>query len=174
MVCFFPVRFSPVTRSIPVVILASAWVCGLLAGTHIALSADLSFLSLMRPVLSEPVSIVSLLISQLLPVFFSAFAVMISVRWLFCILAFLEGFLLTYIGMGVMLSFGSAGWLPALLLSLSGGFCSCVILWFWISALRFPVTGIHRRLALTTAAVLLISLMNHRYLYPFMTDLFNI
>ena len=174
MVCFFPVRFSPVTRSIPVVILASAWVCGLLAGTYIAFSADISFLSLMRPVLSEPVSIVSLLISQLLPVFLSAFAVMISVQWLLFILAFGEAFLLTYVVMGVMLSFGSPGWLPALLLLLSGGFGCCVNLWFWISALRFPVSGVHRRLILTAAAVFLISLLNDRYLHPFMTDLFNI
>lgn len=174
MVCFFPVRFSPVTRSFPVVILASAWVCGLLAGTYIAFSADDSFLSLMRPVPAEPVSIISLLTVQLLPVFLSAFAVMISIRWLFYFLAFGEGFLLSFVGIGVALCYGSAGWLPALLLLLPGCICSCTVLWFRISAIRNPITGFRSQLSLTTAAVLLISLLDHRYLLPFLTDLFNI
>lgn len=174
MVCFFPVRFSPVTRSFPVVILASAWVCGLLAGTYIAFSADDSFFSLMRPVPAEPVSIMSLLTAQLLPVFLSAIAVMISIHWLFYFLAFGEGFLLSFVGIGVALGFGSAGWLPALLLLLPGCICSCTVLWFRISVMRNQPTGFRRQLALTATIVLLISLMDHRYLLPFLTDLFNI
>ena len=174
MVCFFPVRFSPVTRSFPVVILASAWVCGLLAGTYIAFSADDSFFSLMRPVPAEPVSIMSLLTVQLLPVFLSAIAVMISIHWLFYFLAFEEGFLLSFVGIGVALSFGSAGWLPPMLLLLPGCICGCTVLWFRISVMRNQSTGFRRQLALTATIVLLISLMDHRYSLPFLTDLFNI
>ena len=174
MVCFFPINFSLASRRFPVVILALCWVCGLCAGTYIAFRADSSFFSLMRPVLSEPVSIVSLLNAQLLPVFLSAVAVLTSRRWLFYPIAHAEAFLLSYVGMGVLLSFGYSGWLPALLLLFSGCIGITVILWFWISSLEHPVIGVYRRLLLCCAIVAFLCVLDHRYLLPFMLELFSI
>ena len=173
MVCFFPINFSPATRRFPVVILALCWVCGLLSGTYFAFCADSSFFSLMRLTLSEPVSIVNLLVTQLLPVFFSVVAVLIHRRQLFYPIAFAEAFLLSFIGIGVMIGFGRAGWLPTLLLMFSGSLISCVVLWFWISYLEHPVSGVYRRLTLTAASVVLICALNYRFFLPFILELFS-
>ena len=174
MVCFFPVYILPATRRFPVVILALSWVCGLFAGTYIALSADSSFPLVMRPILSESVSIVSLLLVHLLPLLFSAFAVMISHRWLLHFFAAWEAFLLSYIAVGLALCFGNSGWLPAMLLLASNVLSSCVMLWYWISSWEHPVSGYFRHFFLAAALIVFISALDYRFILPFLLDLFRI
>ena len=162
------------TRNVPVIILASSWTVGLLFGTHIAYSADSVFFHLMRQVPSESVSIVSLLFIKLLPYLFSAFAVIASYRWLFFIAAFMEAFLLSFVGIGVMLSFGQGGWVPALILMCCSSLGACAVLWFWIGALRQPVSGVSRRFILSASVFSLITVLDFRFFHPFLVDLLSI
>ena len=174
MACLFPAYHLPAARRFPVAILALSWVCGLLAGTYIAFSADDSFSALMRPVLSSPVSIVTLLIVHFLPLFFSAFVMMVFPRWMLYLLPAGEAFLFSYVASGVVLSFGSSGWLPALLLLLSNGLCSSLMLWFWICVCQHPVSGVWRQFLLTASLIIAISIFDYCFLLPFSLDLFRI
>ena len=173
MVSLFPTLNLPSARRFPVVILALSWVLGLSAGIYVAFSAGPSFSSLMRPVLSLPVSIVTLLSVHLLPLFFSAFVMIALPRWLLHFLAAWEAFLFAYVACGIVLSFGSSGWLPAALLLFSNAFGSAVMLLFWISFWQHPVSGVWRQFFLTAVLIASITLFDFYFLHPFSLDLFR-
>lgn len=99
--------------------LALIWIFGLIAGCILFFSAEPEFSSLMPMAVGGRVSIVGLLSVILLPFLFSAFAVFISQSWLLLPLAFCKAVCFSYVSLGVMEAYGSAGWLMRLLLMFS-------------------------------------------------------
>ena len=114
-------------------ILAFVWICGLLLGLTLGLFAANSMIPLTRQVVSVPVSTGWLLLSAVMPVAVSAFAVYRSDIRLLIPVVFLEACGLAFVGTLVLISFGSAGWLVRLLLTFTG---SAVLPVLWVLWLR--------------------------------------
>lgn len=117
-------------------ILAFVWICGLVSGAFISLSADEFLASTMHALIRSDMSISGLLAALFLPFLISFFAVYLSQNWLLLIVAFFKAFLFAYTGAGLILSFDAAGWLLCLLL-LFGDVLTLPALWLlWLRCLH--------------------------------------
>ena len=112
--------------------LALSWIIGLLNGLLFSLSADTLLSSTMRIAINGGMSISGLLTALLLPFLFSAFAVFISQLWLLIPIAFVKAFLFSFTGLGVLLTFGSAGWLICLLFMFAESLAMPILWWYWL------------------------------------------
>lgn len=152
-------------------ILASVWTLGLLSGIWVFASADGSLLSLMRSAAYGSVSIVSLLIMTGLPFLFSAFAVYISCPWLVFPIAFCKGLCLSFVSLGILLSYGNGGWLMGFLV----GFCDVVTLpllyWFWRCCFRDKDPLWRCRCLITAAFLILAGSVEYSLIQPFLAGL---
>ncbi len=112
-------------------LLAICWLAGLVCGMLLSLYAGTPIFSMMRSALYAPVSIVSLLITGLIPFLFTAFAVFISKPWLIFAICFCKACLVSFVSTGISAAYGSAGWLVcSLLLFHSGAVCVMLhLLW---------------------------------------------
>lgn len=153
------------------VFLAFFWSGGLVFGITLFALAGECTVPLMRQAASCQVSIVSLLMANLLPFLISALAVYIHKPVLLYGCAFLRACLLSFVSMGTMVAFGSAGWLVRLLLMFSD-ICLAVLLYvYWL----WHISGLHRFSSLTcggfAAAALLIGSIDHCFVAPFLVQL---
>ena len=111
--------------------LALSWLAGLLFGAAMFLSAGNHILPWMRGVPYGSVSISGLLCVTALPFLFSAFAVYISEPRLLLLVSFGKAFLFSYVSLGILSCFGSAGWLIRWLLMFSDLMFLPALYWFW-------------------------------------------
>lgn len=158
-------------RKGPGSLLACAWLLGLVSGAVLSIFAGDPLFSMMRAAASSCVSIPGLLSATLLPLLFSAFAVYISKPWLLIPIAFGKAFLFSYLSVGVMIAFGSAGWLIWWLLMFSDS-CSLPLLWwFWLKAVSQPRGSLIRRTGFALAAAAVIGSVDYCIVSPFLADL---
>jgi hypothetical protein len=170
MVRFFPVFNSAKARKRFVVLLAFGWFAGILSGVIVAISADHSFYSLMRMIPVCPVSIVGLLLSAFLPLLFTAVAVYISYVWLLIPVVFLKALCLSLLSSDVCISYGTGGWLAALLLFGSNFLISGILLLLWFRI----ITGtrvVIRQLASSLLIFLLVGFLDYFHVSPFILNL---
>lgn len=156
---------------VSVTFLASSFFLGLCAGSWFSIQAGILIFPTMRTAASCGVSIPGLLSANLLPLLFSAFAVYISQIWLLVPIAFWKAFQFSYVGMGVMAAFGSAGWLIRLLMMFSDILMLGVLWWYWLRAL----SG-RRGCALVVSlvpfsAAVLIASLDYSVISPFLADM---
>lgn len=111
--------------------LALSWCLGLISGIVLFLFAGTQILPWMRSTAYGAVSIVGLLCVTLLPFLFSAFAVFISEPWLLLPISYGKAVLFSLISLGILQSFGSAGWLVRLLLMFSDSVSVPLLYCFW-------------------------------------------
>ena len=134
-------------------VLALFWFLGLVLGVFFSTAAGNTIATLMRTAVNSHVSISGLLTAILLPFLLSAFAVYIHEPWLLIPIAFAKAFVFSYVGLGVMTSYGSAGWLVRLLL-MFGDCCSMPLLfWYWTR----HISGQRKALLPVTAVVLVLA-----------------
>lgn len=117
-------------------ILAFCWFSGLCCGMAVYDAADASVLPLMRSFLWEEVSIVTLLWVNLLPFLFSAIAVFLSAPALVLPVCFCRAVLLGFVSLGILQSFGAAGWFLLWLLMFSRCACVPVLYLYWLCCLE--------------------------------------
>ena len=110
-------------------LLACCWVCGLLCGVICSSISSPETFSLMRRIVSSPVSIVGLLNAVLIPFLLSALFSLLSIDWVVLCITFFQAFLFSFVSLGMLLSFGSGGWLLRFFLSF--GNCAALPLLFW-------------------------------------------
>ena len=84
---------------------------GLISGMVLALTSGDSFLSLMRVVPLDHVSIVSLSFVLCFPFLLCFLAVSLSISWLLPIICFAKSLSFSCISLGMLTAFGGAGWL---------------------------------------------------------------
>ena len=109
--------------------LAVCWSGGLLSGILVFGQVRVA---LMAPGMLSQVSPGNLIMANLLPFLFSAFAVYIQQSKLILPIAFLKGCLFSFVSMGVMASFGSAGWLVRFLLMFSDLLLTVLLYFYWL------------------------------------------
>ena len=104
------------------------WFFGILTGVCFAYANQASFFPLMRSVVSQPVSIVGLLVSVFLPLLLSPFSGSFIVLLLSLIKAVSFGFSSAF----TFWFFGDAAWLFGFLFLFSDGLCLVVLLRLWL------------------------------------------
>ena len=150
--------------------LAAGWIIGLLLGYGLYLHADENVVSLMRGVLTSPVSIAGLVNVTLLPFLFSAFAVYLGYARFLPVLAAGKAFGFGFVLLCAMDQFGSAGWLacPLLLFSDMG---TVVVLWlYWLQASDGAGFSF-RALAPYVGAAVLIGSLDYWVIGPFLAGI---
>lgn len=170
---FLNLKLPNFGRKVSLTILAVVWLLGLLLGTVISICAGDSLVSLMRMAVSGRVSISGLLSAMVLPFLLSALAVYIQKPVLLVLIAFGKAFLVSYLGLGAMAAYGSAGWLVRWLLMFSDC-CSLPLLWlYWLRLL----SGKRRFASIETAAlmiaVVLIGSLDYCVVSPFLAVLIS-
>lgn len=152
-------------------VLASVWTLGLLSGIWVFAAADTALFPLMRSTIYGSVSIVSLLIMTGLPFLFSAFAVFLSCRWLIFLIAFCKGLGFSFVSLGILLSFGSCGWLLGLLIGFGDVVAMPLLYWFWISCFRDNDSLWRCRCFLVAAFLILAGSVEYSLIQPFLAGL---
>lgn len=163
----------PLPRKWASLLLACFWSWGLVFGITLFFLAGGSTVSLMRRAAGCQVSIVSLLMTNLLPFLISALAVYIHKPRLLYGCAFFRGCLLGFVSLGTMMAFGSAGWLIRLLLMFSD-ICLAVLLYlYWLR----HISGLRRFSGLAcsgfAAASVLAASIDYCFVAPFLARLID-
>jgi len=170
MVCFFRAFNCANGRRILVVILAFVWVSGLFLGLGTALFADPSFLGLLHKAPVCPVSFGGCFIGLLLPLLFTALSTAVSCHWLLIPLAFARAFLWSALSCGIVLAYGSGGWLVAVLFLFSHCLCNSALLWVWLRLFMSKgITRIHHFAVL--AVFLFVCFLDFWHISPFLANL---
>ncbi len=151
------------------VLLSGSWLVGLISG--IAYSyCSVNFVSLMRSAAYSTVSIVGVGAVLILPFLLSAFAVLISLRWLLIPLAYAKAFLFGACASAVGLSFGSAGWIIRMLLLFSGWTELPVFYWLWLRCLDGDRGSMTREFSVVLILLIAIGSIGYWIIAPFLAS----
>ena len=142
---------------------AIGWVTGLILGIVLSYRTDF-IASLMRGILSEPVSIVGLFAVSLLPYFLTALAVFVSKPGWVPIIAFCKAFCFGFCAAAMDRCFGSTSWLLRFLIMFSDIYTSPVLLWVWFGCGKGEASK--GRFLICGAALLLILAMDYWFISP--------
>lgn len=148
--------------------LALCWSVGLFCGILVFVSTGTV---LIPPETLCRVSVGNLIMANLLPFLFSVFAVYIHQPILILPIAFLKGSLFSFVSMGVMASFGSAGWLVRGLLMFSDLLLSGLLYFYWLR----HISGLRRfsiaRCGALAAAAVLVGWVDYRWIAPILAGI---
>ena len=112
--------------------LASCWILGLVCGISDFFTAGSSLTSLMRSISSGAVSIVSVLCAVLLPFLLTIFLVSFRRPSLIFSVCFCKAFLFSFLSAGILVQYGTAGWLFRCLLLFCDIITVPVLYFFWL------------------------------------------
>lgn len=163
----FACRVSPFVLAVSVFL-------GHFLGVCFSLCASSSFLSMMRMAVSSPVSIVSLLSAILLPFLISAVAVYLDRPVLLLPVAFVKAFCFSWVGLGVLSYFGSAGWLIWFLLMFSDCCSLPVLYWYWRRHIRENSSFDWSVSILVLSILVLIGAFDYCFISPFLANIITI
>ena len=153
--------------------LALSWVSGLLLGAILSASAGESIASLMRALVYGDMSIVGLLFVAILPFLITAIAVRFSNPVLLYSSVFCRAFLCSYVALGLLMTFRTAGWLLCLL-CLFCDYFRLPLLWLcWLHAASGEGTAFLHRTILCVLAVGLASVFDYCIVSPFLAELIS-
>ena len=152
-------------------LLAFFWFFGLFCGILFFMAAGDSFFPLMRSVSSSTVSIVDLLCMTALPFLLSIFLISLSGPVVILPICFCKAFLFSFVSLGILQTFGSAGWLLRCFLL----FADCTVIpflyWFWLRHLVDNRPFYSAEAILTLSFVFLIGSVDYRIISPFVACL---
>lgn len=171
MVRFFRFGSFATSRRVIIMILAFAFLLGLLFGAVTALYAGPSVLSLMRTSVSGCASIVGLLCVTLLPLLLSAFAVYISQYWLIPVISFFDAFTFSYHSMLLFRLYPRSGWLIQSLLMFAGTLSLPVLWYIWLHTAVSRRSQLLRCFAAGALAITGIVSIDFYFVTPFLADL---
>lgn len=155
----------------PRTVLAYLWLVGLLSGTVVSLLADTLLSSTMHAAIHGSMSIFGLLAALLLPLCFTAFAVYISRPSLVFPLVLLKAFLFSFIGAGLLTSFGTAAWLLRCLLMFSDSLVLPILWWTWLQCFSEDRCTVLRCCAVSAIFVIVIGCFDFALVAPFLARL---
>ncbi len=164
---FFHCRFKTV-------LIAAAWVAGLLFGSLVSLKADTILASTMHGAVSGSVSIFGLLSVLFLPLLVSALAVFISQPLLLVPVVFLKAFSFSYTAAGLFMVYPTAGWLLQALMMFSDMLMMPAYWLLWLRAASGDRCTALRWSAVCAACAALIGCVDYTVVAPFLAHLISI
>lgn len=155
-------------------LLALCWISGLLCGFFLFLQAGAPVVSLMRRILLDSVSIVSLFSIRFIPFLFTAYAVFISeVRLVFPI-CFTRAMIYAYVSLGIYSAFDSAGWLIRILVLFGDSLCMVVLYTYWLRLLSGQKTKCFAETMGVFLGFLLVCIADFYVISPYLASLIEI
>lgn len=152
--------------------LAFFWIITILSGIRFAAASDSSIASLMCSAVCCPVTIVGLIAVLFFPLFISTVAVYFHAAELILLFCGVKGFFLGYCLYGLLLAFGSGGWLVSCLFMFSGLLMQIFLFWFWQLSITENTVKIRAFLICTLLAVV-IGCIDYFCVSPFLTLLIS-
>lgn len=153
------------------VVLGFAWTIGLILGGFLSLSVDTIVSSSMRAAATSSMSIIGFLSVLLLPLVLSAFVVCFSKNCFLVPIAFLKAILFSFVAVGVITSFGTAGWLVSCLLLFSDCLVLPLLWWFWLCSASAKRADVLRCGFLVCVCILLIGCFDYYTVAPFLASI---
>ena len=147
------------------------WICGLLTGSLVSLSADGILAPTMLAAISGSLSIPGLLLVLLFPLLLTAAAVFISRPVFLYPVAFLKAFLFAFTGAGLLLSLASSGWLIRCLLMFSDSLLLPFLWLLWLQIVSGPDRFAMRRFLTVSLLALLTGILDYSFVAPFLAGL---
>ena len=149
--------------------LTVSWMLGLLLGTLFALGLDPSFLSLMRRLLTLPMSIVIRLILAVLPFLICTYALMLRRQEIVLAVLFCKAFSFSVLAVSVLLIFSSAGWLVFPMLLFSDLLLVPMLCWFCLQDGR----SLMRDHIISLGVAVIAVLIHYFAVLPFVAELID-
>ncbi len=154
-------------------VLAFCWISGLICGILVFLTASDSLFPLMRSIPFGTVSIVGVLYASVLPFLLSVFLVLLDRPVLIFLLCFFKAFLLTYLSLGILRHFGSAGWVFQCLLLFSELISTPLLYCFWHRNVARKVVLCWQEASAVLALVILAGSIDFCIISPFLASLID-
>lgn len=174
MARFLHQEFIPHHPARRYVVLLGFWIAGSMCGIVSACHADVSFLSMMHRTVYCSASIVRLLVTVFLPFLLSAMAVFLSVPRLLFPIAFVRAYLLTFVSMGILLTFGSAGWLFRFLIGFGDIASVPLLFFFWLRCLREGERICHTDFLVVASLIFMIVCIDFRIISPLLAGFISL
>lgn len=152
--CCFPSGLVAYSRML--LILMFSWLSGLLCGAFCYLKSPPEIVSLMHRAVACSASIVGLLNAALIPFLLSVLFLAFSTPWMVVGICFAKTFLFSFVSLGILMSFGSGGWLLRFFLLFGDCAAMPLLYWYWS---RYICTSIGLRWIAVSAAFLLVLLL---------------
>lgn len=150
-------------------VLALIWCLGLVPGLAVGIKAGEPFWCVLREAPYGVASVMGLIGAMMFPMVLSALVLWLEQTWCLYLLAFAKAFLLACTGAGIVMAYGSAGWLVRMLLMFSDCCAAPLLLLFWASQLM----GDHHRWIGTIPATLLVGCFDYYMVSPFLAALLS-
>jgi len=157
-----------------IAILVSFWFAGLFLGAYLAPTAADPLFTLVHPVISGRVSVISGLITASLPLLLAAYAVNIHKPKLLFFIIFLKAFHFSFCGGLIYSIFGTAGWMLRLLVQFTDIFTVPVFCWFCIRHSLGRVGLNKKDLIISLSLTLLAASIDYLVIAPFFANLIDI
>ena len=134
-------QFSPrfIARKRMPLAVAFCWFAGLLCGVACCAVSSAEIVTLMHRAVSCPASIVGLLNAAMIPFLLSAVFMAFAKPWIIAGICFVKAFLYSFVSIGILMSFGSGGWLLRYLLLFSDCTALPFLVWYWSRPASVPV-----------------------------------
>ena len=157
---------QPTIRKGVMLLFACCWISGVACGVFCYSVSSPVVTSLMHRIRLCSASIVGLMNAALIPFLLSALFTAFSMSWMLPGLCFAKAFLSSFVSAGVLVSYGSGGWLVRYFLL----FCDCAALpllyWYWSKS----ATPEKQRWFLITGSVFLalalVTFLDYRVIAP--------
>lgn len=156
-------------------ILAFVWIAGLVCGCCLFVEFGLVLDAKMRSPSLGTVSIVWLFLVTFFPFFLSAVSAIFSMRALCFVICYFKALLFSFTSLGIVVLFGSAGWLFRWILLFSNSVGVCGLLFFWVRHLPVRDSVVVRLgdFLFYSALFFLLSSVDYSIILPIWADIFD-
>ncbi len=146
---------------------------GAILGVLVSYNADPCFLSMMRMLPHQHVSIVDLLFLILLPFLITSVVSFTGKTYLLFPLSFFKSFLYALMLSSICIVFGIGGWVVSGLLLLTDSVCYVILLWYWIRHVDGLKVSAISDLLFIFVVSLLVGLLDSFFISPYLANLVN-
>ena len=154
-------------------LLIISWTFGLIFGALVARNS-VHLPMMICSIATQAPSLLHLLIVALLPFLFTALAVYLSKPWLIVPIALLKAFCFAFCTFGVVLAFGSAGWLVQLFLLFTDTCVIPILIFSWLRYLSHTERSMRGLLIVCSVAAFSIAMVDYFVISPFLLRLVEI
>jgi len=147
------------------------WCFGLIIGVYSFSQASSASLTLIRTSLDFRVSIVTLVVSALLPIVLSALAFRLCVEWAAYLVCFFKAFSFAYCSVGICLAFTGAGWLFRTMMLFSDIGSILFLFWFTLRNLLFKRCHARKDFWVGFFGIVGVVVIDYYTILPLLTDL---
>ena len=171
MVRFFHAHFLPISRRGSATELAFVLCCGFLFGSLLATVGNPFGSSALHCAMMSRAATVSLVVVSILPLAFTAFAILVECSWIVIPVAFCKAISFSYLGASVLCTHEMSGWLLRFLFLFSDSLALPVLclVWTWVLERR----AFYRSLLVASLFIFAIVIFDCQFVSPLLVSLLS-